>query len=33
MKLPGLGKTFYQITMELCNNIDQRMKEWDGEIK
>lgn len=33
MKLPGIGKTFYQITMELCNNIDQRIKEWDGEIK
>lgn len=33
MKLPGLGKMFYQITMELCNNIDQKLKEWDGEIK
>lgn len=33
MKLPGIGKTFYQISMELCNNIDQKLKEWDGEIK
>lgn len=33
MKLPGIGKTFYQITMELCNNIDQKLKGWDGEIK
>ena len=33
MKIQGVGRTFYQITMELCNNINQKLEEWDGEIK
>lgn len=33
MKQQGVGKVFYNLVMELCNNIEKRLEEWDGEIK
>lgn len=32
-KNKGLGKTFYNLVLELSNNIEAKLKEWDGEIK